>query len=65
VSVKDQRVGPYERIEHTDRILVYGPSKPSSLSSTEACLRPTASLAVRGRETGWGPVDRSAGVLGM
>jgi hypothetical protein len=52
-------------IECTDCILVYGPSKHSNLSSTESWLKPTTSLAVRGRETGWGPTNWSAGVLGM
>jgi hypothetical protein len=48
-----------------DRMLVYGASKPSSLSSMGSLLKPTASLAVRGRETRWGPTDQSTGVLGM
>jgi hypothetical protein len=56
---------PRPIIERTDRILVYGLNKPSSLSSTEGWLKPTASLAVRGRETRWEPVDRSADMLGM
>jgi hypothetical protein len=43
---------PQASIEHTDRMLVYGPSKPSSMSSAEACLKPTASLAVRGEKLG-------------
>jgi hypothetical protein len=42
-------------IERTDRILVYEPSKSNSLSSTEAWLKPTASLAVRGEKLGGGP----------
>jgi hypothetical protein len=36
-------------------MLVYGSSKPSSLSSTEAWLKPTASLAVRGEKLGGDP----------
>jgi hypothetical protein len=36
-------------------MLVYGLSKPSSLSSTEAWLKPTASLAVRGEKLGGDP----------
>jgi hypothetical protein len=35
------------------------------LSSREAWLKPTTSLVESGRETGWGPVDQSADVLGM
>jgi hypothetical protein len=31
-------------------MLVYGPSKPTSLSLTEAWLQPTASLVVRGEK---------------
>jgi hypothetical protein len=54
---------PRVSIEHTNHMLVYGPSKPSSLSSIESWLKLTASLAVRGRETGWGPTDRLADVL--
>jgi hypothetical protein len=43
---------PWASIEHIDRILVYGPSKLSSLSSTEACLKPTASLVSLGEKLG-------------
>jgi hypothetical protein len=55
VLVKNRWVGPPRAsIECTDHILVYRPSKPSSMSSTEAWLKPTALLAMRGRETWWG-----------
>jgi hypothetical protein len=43
---------PPASIEHTDRMLIYGPSKPSSLSSIKTWLTPTASLAVRGEKLG-------------
>jgi hypothetical protein len=36
-------------------MLVYGPNKTSSLSSIEAWLKPTASLAVRGEKLGRDP----------
>jgi hypothetical protein len=36
-------------------MLVYGPSKPSSLLSTKAWLKPTTSLAVRGEKLGEDP----------
>jgi hypothetical protein len=39
-------------MERTDNILVYGPSKPNSLSSTEAWLKPTASLVGLGEKLG-------------
>jgi hypothetical protein len=42
---------------------VYGPSKPSSLSSTDACLCPHCFNGWLERETGYGPTDRSADVL--
>jgi hypothetical protein len=42
---------------------VYGPSKPSSLSSTDAWLCPHYFNGWLGREIGYEPVDRSAGVL--
>jgi hypothetical protein len=51
---------PRGSIERIDRMLVYGSSKPSSLSSIGAWLTPIASLAVRGRETRWEPADRPA-----
>jgi hypothetical protein len=56
---------PRASIKRIDRILVYGPSKPGSLSLTESWPKPTTSLAMMGRETRWGPTDRPAGVLGM
>jgi hypothetical protein len=43
---------PQTGIERTNHMPVYGPSKPSSLLSTEAWLKPTASPA-EGREIGW------------
>jgi hypothetical protein len=36
-------------------MLVYGPSKASSLLSTKAWLKPTTSLAVRGKKLGEDP----------
>jgi hypothetical protein len=44
-------------------MLVYGPSKPSSLSSIEGTFTPTISMAALGKETGYGPMDQSAVVL--
>jgi hypothetical protein len=47
-------------IERTDRILVYGASKPSSLSSTEAWLKLAASLVGLGEKLGTDPrIDQS------
>jgi hypothetical protein len=43
---------PRASIERTDRILVYGSNNPISLSSTEAWLKPTASLTMRGEKLG-------------
>jgi hypothetical protein len=43
---------PRVSIERTDRILVYGPSKPSSLSSTEAWLKTTILLVDLGKKLG-------------
>jgi hypothetical protein len=42
-------------IECTDRILVYGPSNPSSFSLTEARLKHTASLVGLGEKLGTNP----------
>jgi hypothetical protein len=64
VSVKDRWVGPPRAsVECTNRMLVYGPSKPSGLSSTEGGFTPTTSMVASGRETGYGPTDRSVVVL--
>jgi hypothetical protein len=41
----------------------YGPSKPSSWLPTYALLCSHCFIGWLGRETGYGPVDRSAGVL--
>jgi hypothetical protein len=41
---------PWANIERTDRMLVYGPSKPSSQLSTEAWLFSTTLLAVVGEK---------------
>jgi hypothetical protein len=46
---------PRASIEHTDHMLVYVPNKLSSLSSTEAWLKPTVSLVVRGEKLGGDP----------
>jgi hypothetical protein len=46
---------PRASIEHIDHILVYGPSKPCTLSSTEAWLKHTASLADLGEKLGMDP----------
>jgi hypothetical protein len=46
---------PRATIESTNHILVYGPSKPSSLSSTEAWIKPTASLVGLGEKLGTDP----------
>jgi hypothetical protein len=46
---------PRASIERTNRKLVYGPSKPSSLLLTEAWLKSTTSLAVRGEKLGGDP----------
>jgi hypothetical protein len=42
---------------------IYGPSKPSSWLPPNAWLCPHYFIGWLGRETGYGPVDRSAGVL--
>jgi hypothetical protein len=42
-------------IERTDRILVYGPSKPSSLTSTKGGFTPTTSMVVLGEKLGTDP----------
>jgi hypothetical protein len=66
MSVKDRW------IDHRKQVLNipiayqwYGPGKPSSLLSIEALLMPTTFLVESRRETGWGPVDRSASMSGM
>jgi hypothetical protein len=64
VSVKDRCVGPHEQVLNVPITCERsGPDKPSSLLSIEAWLKPTTSLVESGRETGWGPGDRSASVL--
>jgi hypothetical protein len=42
---------------------IYGPSKPSSWLPSDAWLCPHYFIGWLGRETGYGPADRSAGVL--
>jgi hypothetical protein len=54
---------PRASIERTDRILIYVPSKPSSRPSTGGWLCPHYFIGWIGRETGYGPTDRSAVVL--
>jgi hypothetical protein len=54
-QLNDQWVHPREQVLSVPIACYwYGPSKPSSLSSTDAWLK---------RETGYGPVNRSASVL--
>jgi hypothetical protein len=48
-------LAPQVSIERIDRMLVYEPNKASSLSSTEAWLKPTASLATKGEKLGGDP----------
>jgi hypothetical protein len=45
-------------------MLVYGASKPSSMSSTEAWRKPTASLAMRGEKLGGDPHISQVACLG-
>jgi hypothetical protein len=54
---------PWASIERTDSILVYGPSKPSSRPSIRGWLYPHCFIGWLGRETGYGLVNRSPGVL--
>jgi hypothetical protein len=61
VSINDRGVGTCEQVLN---VLIachrYGPGKPSSWLSTEACLFPTSSLAVMGEKLG---MDQPVGVL--
>jgi hypothetical protein len=53
VSVKDRWVDPREQVLNVPiACRCYGPGKPSSWLSTEACLFPTTSLAVVGEKLG-------------
>jgi hypothetical protein len=63
VCLEPMGCSPQASIECTDRMLVYGSSKPSRLSSTEGGFTSTASMIASERETGYRPVDRSAVVL--
>jgi hypothetical protein len=54
---------PRASIECTDHMLIYGPSKPSSMPSIEGGFTHTASMVSSRREIGYGPVDLSAVVL--
>jgi hypothetical protein len=42
-------------VEHTDRILIYGPSKPSSLSLIKAWFKSTALLVGLREKLGTNP----------
>jgi hypothetical protein len=56
VSVKDQWVGPCEQVLNVPiTSSVYGPSKPSSLLSTGAWLKRTASVVVLEEKLRWVP----------
>jgi hypothetical protein len=56
--VKERGVGTCEQVLNVSiACRRYGLSKPSSLLSTEAWLKPTTSLVESGRETEWGPTD--------
>jgi hypothetical protein len=64
VSVKDRWVEPHEQVLNVPNACWwYGPSKPSSVQSSDARLYPHCFIGWLGRETGYGPVGRSAGVL--
>jgi hypothetical protein len=56
VSIKDRGVGTREQVLN---VLIacrcYGPGKPSSRSSTDVWLKPTASVAVLGEKARWVP----------
>jgi hypothetical protein len=64
--VKDRWVGPREQVLN---VLItcqrYGPDKPSSRLSTEACLFPTASLAVMGEKLGMDPRTSQPSCCGL
>jgi hypothetical protein len=56
VSVKNRWVDPCEKVLNVSiACWWYGPSKPSSLSSTEAWIKSTASLVVLGEKLGMDP----------
>jgi hypothetical protein len=64
VSHKDRWVGPREKVLNVPiACRRYGPGKPSSWPSTEEWFCPHYFNGCLGRETGYGPVDRSPGVL--
>jgi hypothetical protein len=54
---------PWVSIERIDRMLVYGLSKPSSLTSTDGGFTPHYFNGWLGRETGYIPVNQSVGML--
>jgi hypothetical protein len=62
-QLRTNGLSPRASTERTCRMLVYGPNKLSSLPSTEGGFTSTASMVASGRETRYGPVDRSAVVL--
>jgi hypothetical protein len=56
MSIKDRWVGPREQVLNVPiTCWLYGTSKPSSLSSTEAWLKPTASLVGLGEKLSTDP----------
>jgi hypothetical protein len=62
-QLRTDGLSPRASTERTDRLLVYGPNKLSSLPSTEGGFTSTASMDASGRETRYGPADRSAVML--
>jgi hypothetical protein len=62
-QLRTDGLAPRVSIERTYRMLVYGFSRPSSLPSIDDGFTPTASMVASGRETRYGPADRSAIVL--
>jgi hypothetical protein len=66
VSVKDRWVGPIEKVLNVPiACRCYGPGKPSSWLSSEACLFPTVSLAVVGEKLGTDPRIRQPSSCGL
>jgi hypothetical protein len=64
VSVKDRWVGPCEQVLNVPIVCRwYGFGKPSSRPSTEGWLCLYCFIDWLRRETGYGPMDQSAGVL--
>jgi hypothetical protein len=56
---------PRASIERTNCILVYGPSKPSSLTSTEGGFTPIASMIGLGEKLGTDPWIRQSSCCGF